>query len=281
MADESEAPPVPQLFLVSDGTGETAAATVRAAMTQFRTRWRLRTFGEVRHESQLRRIAQEAQRVDAMLVYTLVRERLSRLMRELAAEQGVPTVDLLGELIGTVSAHFRLESRSQPGLLHGFTHDYFRRVDAVEFAVRHDDGSNLHSLFQAEIVLTGVSRTSKTPLSMYLAQRGYKTGNVPLVPEVPPPRELLDLDPRKVFGLVVEPSALLTIRRARIRALRAPPYLTYADPEAVALELRRARRLFRERGFQIVDITGRAVEENAARIVDLYHQRLGGAGSDG
>lgn len=275
MAREREERPVPEIYLISDGTGETAAAAVRAAMTQFRTRWRIRTFGEVRHESQLRRIVQEAGRTDAIVVYTLVREQLGGFVRELAAESGVPSVDLLGQLITTVSGHFRLEPQSRPGLLHGFTDDYFRRVEAVEFAVRHDDGANLHTLFQAEIVLTGVSRTSKTPLSMYLAQRGYKTGNVPLVPELEPPRELLELDPRKVFGLVVEPSALLTIRRARIRSLRAPPYLTYADPEAVALELRRARRLFRERGWQSVDITGRAVEENAARILELYEHRVG------
>lgn len=166
--------------------------------------------------------------------------------------------------------HFHLEPQFRPGLLHGFSDEYFRRVDAVEFAVRHDDGANLHTLFQADLVLTGVSRTSKTPLSMYLAQRGLKTGNVPMVPGIDPPRELLEIDRRKVFALIVDASTLLQIRRERIRALRAPPYLSYADPDAVAQELRRARRFFRAQGWRTVDITGRAVEENAARILDLH-----------
>lgn len=260
----------PELFLISDGTGETAAAAVRAAMSQFTTQWRLRTFGEIRHESQVRRIMDRAEGAGALVVYTLVHEPLSRVVRELAYDRGVPAVDLLGPLLNQMANHFHLEPQFRPGLLHGFSDEYFRRVDAVEFAVRHDDGANLHTLFQADLVLTGVSRTSKTPLSMYLAQRGLKTGNVPMVPGIDPPRELLEIDRRKVFALIVDASTLLQIRRERIRALRAPPYLSYADPDAVAQELRRARRFFRAQGWRTVDITGRAVEENAARILDLH-----------
>jgi len=131
---------------------------------------------------------------------------------------------------------------------------------------------NLRTLFEAELVLTGPSRTSKTPLSMYLAQRGYKTGNVPLIPGLEPPRELLELDPRKVIGLVLDPDALLTIRQARVRTLRAPPYSSYVDREAVMQELERARRLFRERGWRMVDTSGKAVEETASRVLELVGQ---------
>jgi regulator of PEP synthase PpsR (kinase-PPPase family) len=236
----------PEIFVVSDGTGETAAAAVQAALTQFSAPLRLRNFGEVLRESDVRRVMELAAESGAVVVFTLVEEGLTRAIVEHGLERGVPTVDLL------------------------------RRVESVEFAVRHDDGANPHTLFDAHLVLTGVSRTSKTPLSMYLAQRGYKTGNVPLVPGVDPPRELLDLDPRKVFGLVVDESTLLEIRRARVQALRASPYLTYADPEGVSQELRRARRLFRMRGWRLVDITARAVEENAARILELYRAARGG-----
>lgn len=259
----------PELFLVSDGTGETVAAAVRAATVQFQSQWRLRTFGEVRLESQLRRILEQAREVGALVVYTLVNEPLTSSMRQLAWEYGVQTVDLLGPLLAALANHYHLTPELRPGMLHGFSDEYFRRIEAVEFAVRHDDGANLHTLFDADLVLTGVSRTSKTPLSMYLAQRGYKTGNVPLVPGIDPPRELLEIDPRKVFGLLVDVPTLLEVRRSRIRALRAPPYTAYADPDAVAAELRRARRLFRTRGWRIVEITGRAVEENAARILEL------------
>jgi regulator of PEP synthase PpsR (kinase-PPPase family) len=206
----------------------------------------------------------------AFVVFTAVNKGVARTLRERADAQGVVLVDLLGPLIAKVAEHLSAEPRHEPGLLHGFSDDYFRRIEAVEFAVRHDDGANPHTLFQADIVLTGVSRTSKTPLTMYLAQRGYKTGNVPLVPELETPRALLELDPRKVFGLVLDPDTLLTVRQARVRALGAAPHRSYVDPEVVQEELERARRLFRERGWRTVNISGKAVEENAARILALY-----------
>ena len=260
----------PELFVVSDGTGETAAAAVRAALTQFASPVRVRNFGEVLRESDVRRVIDLAAGAGAFVVFTLVEDGLARVLEDRARELSVPTLDLLGPLIASVASHCQFEPQHRPGLLHRFSEDYFHRVEAVEFAVRHDDGANVHTLFDADLVLTGVSRTSKTPLSMYLAQRGYKTGNVPLVPGMDPPQELLDLDPRKVFGLVVDESTLLEIRRARVKSLRASPYLTYADPEGVSQELRRTRRLFRVRGWRTVDITARAVEENASRILELY-----------
>jgi regulator of PEP synthase PpsR (kinase-PPPase family) len=262
----------PELFVISDGTGETAVAAVRAAATQFLETFRVRTFGETRHESQVRRVMERAAEDGALVVFTVVNESITRLIRDLAIEKGVPAVDLLGPLISALANHYKLSPQLRPGILHGFSEDYFKRIEAVEFAVRHDDGANLHTLFQADLVLAGVSRTSKTPLSMYLAQRGYRTGNVPIVPGVDPPRELLEIDPRKVIGLVSDASALLEIRRARIRQLRASPYLAYADADAVDEELRRARELYRRQGWRVVDITGKAVEEAAARILELYQE---------
>jgi regulator of PEP synthase PpsR (kinase-PPPase family) len=270
MAQAAAAGSRPEIFVVSDGTGETAVAAVRAAMSQFPTRWRLRTFAETRTPSQLERILELATESGALVVFTLVAEDLARAVREGGQQRGVPTVDLLGPLIWAVSEHSGLAPQLRAGALHGFGADALRRVEAVEFAVRHDDGANLHTLFQADLVLIGVSRTSKTPLAMYLAHRGYKTGNVPLVPGMDPQPELLDLDPRKVFGLVVAPDTLVEVRRSRMRALQAPPWMNYADPEPVQAELQRARRVFRERGWRVVDITNRAVEENAARIIELY-----------
>jgi hypothetical protein len=259
----------PELFVISDGTGETAVAAVRAAATQFLETFRVRTFGETRHESQVRRVMDRAAEEGALVVFTVVNETTTRLIRDLALEKGVPAVDLLGPLISALANHFKLSPQLRPGILHGFSEDYFKRIEAVEFAVRHDDGANLHTLFQADLVLAGVSRTSKTPLSMYLAQRGFRTGNVPIVPGIDPPRELLEIDPRKVIGLVSDPTALLEIRRARIRQLRASPYSSYADAEAVEEELRRARELYRRQGWRVVDTTGKAVEEAAARILEI------------
>ena len=270
MPEQSDAS-LTEVFVISDGTGETCAAAVRAAMLQFQAPWRLRIFGGLRHESELRRVMTQAVESRALVVFSLVEGEIVTALHSQAEQLGVAIVDLLGPLIAKVAQRLHTEPRHQPGLLHGFTDDYFKRVEAVEFAVRHDDGANLHTLVEAEIVLTGVSRSSKTPLSMYLAQRGYKTGNIPLVPGVDPPRVLLEMDPRKVFGLLIDPGTLKPLRQARVRAIGSRTYTSaYTDPESMKTEVELARRLFRQRGWKTVDVGGRAVEENASRIVDLY-----------
>jgi len=257
-----------RVFVVSDGTGDTGVAAVRAAMVQFSHPWRLRVFSEIRSESQVRHVMEQAEVVGALVVFSLVDGRVIETVRREAEARNVSAIDLLGPLIAKVAQTLRQEPRHQPGLLHGFSDDYFKRVEAVEFAVRHDDGANLGTLYEADVVLTGVSRTSKTPLSMYLAQRGYKAGNVPLVPSLPPPRELLDLNPAKVFGLLIDPATLLSVRKARLRALKSTGAGNYTDREAIADELDEAKRLFRSRGWRTLDISGKAVEENASRILD-------------
>lgn len=266
------------VFVVSDGTGDTGSAAVRAAMIQFRHRWRLRVFRDTRSVSEARRAVEQAEAANALVVFSLVEGEIVAALQNEAERRGVVAVDLLGPLIMRVAQRLKVEPRHQPGLLHGFSDDYFDRVDAVEFAVRHDDGANLRTLHEADIVLTGVSRTSKTPLSMYLAQRGYKTGNVPLVPGIDPPKELLELDRRRVFGLTVDPATLLSVRTARMRSMRAPSASTYTDPDQVMLELDRARKLFRRQGWQVMDVSGRAVEENASRIIEAYESAFGEGG---
>lgn len=263
------------VFVVSDGTGDTGSAAVRAAMIQFRDRWRLRVFRDARTISEVRRVIEQAEAVDALVVFSLVEGDVVEALQREAESRGVVVVDLLGPLIMRVAQRLKKEPKHQPGLLHGFSEDYFDRVDAVEFAVRHDDGANLRTLHEADIVLTGVSRTSKTPLSMYLAQRGFKTGNVPLVPGLEPPQELLEVDKRRVFGLTVDPGTLLSVRTARLRSMRAPSATDYTDPDQVELELDLARKLFRANGWRQVDVSGRAVEENASKIIDAYEDSFG------
>ena len=263
------------VFVVSDGTGDTGSAAVRAAMIQFRDRWRLRVFRDARTISEVRRVIALADEVGALVVFSLVEGDVVEALKVEAESRGVVAVDLLGPLIMRVAQRLKVEPRHQPGLLHGFSDDYFDRVDAVEFAVRHDDGANLRTLHEADIVLTGVSRTSKTPLSMYLAQRGFKTGNVPLVPGLDPPKELVELDKRRVFGLTVDPATLLSVRTARLRSMRAPSSTDYTDPDQVELELDLARRLFRAHGWKQIDVSGRAVEENASKVIDAYEEAFG------
>jgi regulator of PEP synthase PpsR (kinase-PPPase family) len=258
-----------QIFVVSDGTGETAEAAARAAMTQFASSYRTRSFGEIRDEAQLERVLAEASERRAVVVFTIVRESLAKLVVARCAALQLRCVDLLGPVLSALEAELGLEPEHRPGLAHGVTEDYFRRVEAVEFAVGHDDGAGLAALRQADLVLVGVSRSSKTPLSMYLAHRGYKAGNVPLVAGIAPPEALLELTPSKVFGLVVNPGTLTEVRRARVRALGSSPWSSYADAEAIREELLAARRLFREHGWRSIDITARAVEENAARLIEM------------
>jgi regulator of PEP synthase PpsR (kinase-PPPase family) len=263
-----------EVFVVSDGTGETAADTVRAAMLQFHAKWRMRTFPDVRSAAQARNLVEAASRAGALIVFTVVNRDAAQVLRNHGASLGVPCVDLLGPLISNIAEHLHAEPRMEPGLLHGFSDAYFKRIEAVEFAVRHDDGANLHTLHGADIVLTGVSRTSKTPLSMYLAQRGHKTGNVPLVPGVDPPPQLLELNPRKVFGLIGDVENLTAMRRARARVMRGGQ-TDYVDAEAITRELEQSMRLFRTRGWRVIDVSGRAVEENASRILDLLQAYTG------
>ena len=263
------------VFVVSDGTGDTGSAAVRAAMIQFRDRWRLRVFRDARTISEVRRVIALADEVGALVVFSLVEGEVVEALKTEAESRGVVAVDLLGPLIMRVAQRLKVEPRHQPGLLHGFSDDYFDRVDAVEFAVRHDDGANLRTLHEADIVLTGVSRTSKTPLSMYLAQRGFKTGNVPLVPGLDPPKELIELDKRRVFGLTVDPGTLLSVRSARLRSMRAQSLTDYTDPDQVELELELARKLFRAHGWKQIEVSGRAVEENASKVVDAYEEAFG------
>ncbi len=264
-----------QVFVVSDGTGDTGTSMVRAAMLQFGSAWKLRVFGEVRRPPEAKRVVASAAEANALLVFSLVERNMVEVLQREAQKQGVVALDLLGPLIAQVAENLHAEPKHQPGLLHGMSDDYFSRIDAVEFAVNHDDGANVHTLYDADIVLTGVSRTSKTPLCMYLAQRGYKTGNVPLVPQVDPPRELLELDAKKVFGLLIDPGELMTIRQARLRAIKASPTSDYTNIEAVSEEVERAKMLCRRNGWRLVDVTGKAVEENAARLMEFYELRQG------
>lgn len=263
------------IFVVSDGTGETATAAVRAALVQFRPSWHLHTYGDLRQPQQARVLIEEAARVGALVVFTLVDQEVLRALQEAAVERRVETVDLLSPLVLRIAQHLGSEPLHRVGFLHGYTDEYFARVNAVEFAVRHDDGANTHDLAEADIVLVGVSRTSKTPLSMYLAQRGFKTANVPIVPGATLPSELLTLRPEIVFGLMISPDTLMTIRETRERSIGAEPQLSlqsysgYSDFSEIQKELDAARRLFRKHGWRVVHISGRAVEETASRVLHL------------
>jgi len=274
MAADSITSPTPAdryIFVVSDATGETAEKVVLAALSQFETASVILTrHQDVRTESQVSTLLKEAADKDALIVYTIISPKLRALLRRRALRQKVPAVDLMGSLLTQLQSHLDRSPLSQPGLLHRIDEDYFRRIEAVDFTVKHDDGQNPQTLHDADIVLVGISRTTKTPLSIYLAREGWKVANVPLIYGIAPPEELLEVDQRRIVGLTIDPQRLVQIRKARVRHLpvRSGTEIEYADMDYVMKETASSKELFAQHpGWIVLDVTGRAVEELANEIV--------------
>ncbi len=265
------------IYVVSDSTGETGAKVVQAALLQFRhEQVNLRTFGNLRDMAALTDVLDRAAGEGALVVYTLVRADQRQALYNRAAEFGVNVVDLMGNLMVRLGHWLEASPKDEPGLLHRMDEEYFRRVEAMEFAVKHDDGQNPSGMQKAEIVVVGVSRTSKTPVCAYLAQRGYKAANLPLVLDVEPPSQVNELDARRVFGLTISPAVLLDIRRARLQRMGVADKSEYADLPYIESELDHARKVYRKHpGWTVLDVTRRAVEETASDLVAIYQTRFG------
>ena len=256
------------VFAVSDGTGTTAERVVRAALTQFEAKVDVLRFGEVRQIDQVRDLVRQAAEKGALIVHTLVKPELRQAMFEEGRTHNVSTLDLMGPLLDRLSDLLGTSPLARPGMYGPMTEAYYRRIEAIEFALGHDDGRHAAELERAEIVLVGVSRTGKTPLSMYLSYRGWLVGNVPIVPGIDPPSVLFRLPPQRVIGLTVEPRRLATLRRARAERLGSQ-LREYTDPAHVREEVRYALTIFRQNGWPIVNMTSKPIEEAAAEIVSI------------
>ncbi len=207
-----------------------------------------------------------------LLFFTLVAPALRTAMKDFtAAHPEVLAVDLLEPVIDAMRTATGIDPVGRPGAFHRVNEGYFKRIEAVEFTIAHDDGASPHDLAEADIVLLGVSRSSKTPLSVYLSQQGYKVANIPLDPATEPPREVFDVDSRRIFGLVTSPEVLVDIRRRRLAKAEASGVAaSYADYEQVCRDLDRARALMRRLGCIVVHTENRAIEETAAEILRYY-----------
>jgi regulator of PEP synthase PpsR (kinase-PPPase family) len=268
------------ILVASDATGETGEKVVKAALAQFfgHEKVRVVTVPHLRDEAALRAACEQAKAQKALLVYTFVHPPMRALVRRLAEEMDVRAVDLLGGLLLQMGNHFGEDPLYTPGLGHELDAEYFKRVEAVEFAVNNDDGREPRNLRKADVVLVGISRTSKTPLSSYIAHRGYRVANVPLVVGIPPPKELDEIDSARVYGLLVDPSVLLEIRRTRMQHLGMDESSGYGDPRHIREELTWSREVFsRHPGWTVLDITGKAVEETAAAILERHRSHFEGA----
>ncbi len=253
------------IHVLSDSLGETGETVARAASAQFDSdAFRIERLPKVSTAEELRIITKAHCGQDCIFFYTFVNEELRTEMGKLALK-GVNAVDLLGPAVDVLRHASGFAPAGEAGAIRRTDQDYFDRIEAMEFAVRHDDGRNTEGLQQADIVLVGVSRTSKTPLSMYLAFKGFRVANVPLAPGVAAPHELFELDPRRVFGLITSAEMLMEIRTARMAELGGwvPGY---AEREAIERELEEARAVMRRIGCLVVRTEDRAIEETAREI---------------
>jgi hypothetical protein len=264
----------PVVLVVSDALGETAELVAKAALSQFHNGpVEIRRFAHVKEEAALEEVLELARQRPSVIVHTLVLPELREALRRRAQELQLLQVDVLGPILEAVGSILPVAPRLKPGLVHRMDQDYFRRVEAIEFAVKYDDGKDPRGLDLADVVLVGVSRTSKTPVSMYLAGRLLKVANVPLVPEMAPPPELFRLSPGKVIGLTINPTQLYHIRCERLRAIGLPPEAEYASLRRIMEELDYAERVFGRVGCPVVEVSNKAVEETANQVWELMQRR--------
>ena len=264
-----------KVVIISDGTGETAKGITRAAIAQFPSKEIFFTrFKNVRTPEHIDSIFQEAALHHDMVVYTIVSPELRKHVQEVSRKEHVRSVDLLGPLLSSFANVFEMEPDYQPGLLHAVNDKYFEKVAAVEFTLNHDDGRNLKSLEECDVVLVGISRTSKTPLSIYLSMEGLKVVNIPIIDGMPLPEKLFEIDQRKIFALTIDPEALTEIRQNRLSKLGTHESGDYADTKKVVQEIEYATNLFDEnKRWPVFNVTNKALEETASEIVKLIQMR--------
>ncbi len=268
------------LHLVSDSTGETVHGLARACVVQFANVepiehiWSL-----IRSKPQIDKVIDTIRRDPGIVMYTMVDDDLRAHLVDSCRKLHIPCLSVLDPFMNAFSSYLGQVSRGQPGRQHAMDAEYFSRIEAMQFALAHDDGQGLWNLHNADVVLTGVSRTSKTPTCIYLANRGLKAANVPFVPVVGPPPELLSLVDRgssgpMVVGLTKDPASLVQIRKNRLRMIAEDDETDYVDLETVREEVKLCRRLCGERNWPVIDVTRRSIEETAAAIVQQYEKRM-------
>lgn len=266
------------VLVISDALGETAASVALAAAGQFdEGAVAIERLSRVQDARQVKRylesLAGAAKKIAAF--HTIVQDELRSEVAGLLVEQGIAAVDLLGPAIDTIAALTGLAPKGIPGIIHQTDERYFQRIACMEYTVEHDDGRGADDLSEADIVLIGVSRTSKTPLSMYLALQGYRVANIPLAPQMEPPQALFEVDPARVFGLVTTVEAIAPIRAQRLGTAQAQSAAgSYADPDAIELEFAYARTLMKRLGCFVVHTDGKAIEESATEIIERLNRIL-------
>ncbi len=262
------------LHLLSDSTGETLENVAKAGLAQFDEVETIKHFWPmVRSEGHLDRILVEIAQRPGLVLFTIVNADIRRKLEGRCHALGLPAVSALDPVIDALERMLGQEAKARPGRQHMLDAAYFRRVEAIQFTIAHDDGIGAEDWEEADILLAGVSRSSKTPTAIYLANRGYKVANIPLVVEAPPPPALFHLKNPLIVGLTTSPERLIQVRRNRLLALNQSPETAYVDQEKVSAEVAYARRLFSDNGWPVIDVTRRSIEETAAAVINLVNER--------
>ncbi|GAB6084856.1 pyruvate, water dikinase regulatory protein [Alkaliphilus crotonatoxidans] len=261
------------IYVLSDSIGETGEQVAKAAISQFNIEdYEIRRFPFITEKQQIDEVITEAKEEQAVILFTMVVEELKNDLMVEAEKYQIPYIDIMSPVIGAMEQVFKNMPKREPGLIRRLDEKYFKKVEAIEFAVKYDDGKDPRGLKKADIILVGISRTSKTPLSMYLAHKNLKVANVPLVPEVNPPKELFEVDNRKIIGLTTNPLKLIEIRQERLKALGLKHEANYASMERVLEELDYAEAIMKKVGCPVIDVSSKAVEESASIILEIFKE---------
>lgn len=260
-----------KVYIISDSLGETGEVVVRAALSQFKTdNYEFNRYSHIKDLIKLEKIMKQASKEEnALIVYTLVNEKLVKFVKEYAKGCNMVTIDLISPLIDALSQKLNNEPTRRSGAIRDLDDAYFSRVAAIEFAVKYDDGKDPRGFFEADVVLLGVSRTSKTPLSMYLANKNIKVANLPLVVESEPPKEIYKIPAKRIIGLTNTPEKLNEIREERLKSLGLPKNSNYACLSRILDELEYADKIMKKIGCPVINVSNKAIEETADIVISL------------
>lgn len=261
---------VPSVYVLSDSVGETAEVVIKAGLSQFTNGdYKITRVSYVDDIGTIEETFKRVQNEGALVAYTLVNPELRKFIKIESERLNIETIDIMGPVLDVMERKFKFKPRLEPGLNYKLDTDYFNRIEAIEFAVKYDDGRDPRGVKRADIVLIGVSRTSKTPLSQFLAHQRYKVANVPVVPEVDPPEELFQIDKNKCFGLKISREKLNGVRKERLKALGLGDKANYAALHRIDEELDYFENIIERIGCEVIDVSNKAVEETANQILQL------------
>ena len=267
----------PRIYIVSDSVGETADLVIKAAISQFDCSIVTKRIPYVEDKVTIKEVVTMAKLNHAMIAFTLVKPEIRSYLLQQAEEYSVPVFDIIGPMIDQMQNFYHISPKYEPGMVRKMDDEYFKRVEAIEFAVKYDDGRDPRGILYSDLVLIGISRTSKTPLSQYLALKRLKVANVPIVPEIEPPEELFQVPKEKCVGLKINPKRLIHIRKERLKTLGLSDEASYANLKRIQEELVYFEQLIEKIGCPVVDVTNKAVEETANLVLGALNTEREGA----